>query len=166
MPDEARREALRELKRLQGMASQASEYAVIRTYLDWLIELPWKVRTEDCLDIHHAHAILDEDHHDLEEVKDRILEYLAVQQLLNRRSLAPTQDGGEGSMSPHMILCFAGPPGVGKTSLGQSIARALGRSFTRISLGGMQDEAEIRGHRRTYVGALPERIIQEERNRS
>jgi ATP-dependent Lon protease len=160
MPAEARTEALRELKRFRGMAAHAAEYGVIRTYLDWLIELPWGVRTEDRRDIRQARQILDEDHHDLNDVKERILEYLAVQQLLSSRS-APIATGVDLLPSAiGMILCFVGPPGVGKTSLWQSIARALDRRFTRLSLGGMQDEAEIRGHRRTYVGALPGRIIQ------
>src|SRR4029079_7398813 len=123
----------------------AAEYGVIRTYLEWIIELPWGVATEDNLDIAHAREVLDADHYDLEKVKDRILEYLAVRRL------------NPGSHGP--ILCFVGPPGVGKTSLGRSIAKALGREFERISVGGVRDEAEIRGHRRTYIGALPGTII-------
>lgn len=157
VPEEARQEALRELKRLEGMPPQAAEYSVIKTYLDWLVELPWQVVSPDNLDIEHARAVLDADHYDLQEVKDRILEYLAVRKLSAERQVQPevTDHDAMGA-----ILCFAGPPGVGKTSLGQSIARALGRKFTRMSLGGMRDEAEIRGHRRTYIGAMPGRIMQ------
>jgi len=147
LPPEARREADRELDRLRTMPQAAADYQVVRTYLEWLADLPWDKSTEDNLDIERAEEILNADHHDLEKVKRRILDFLAVRKL-KRESKGP-------------ILCFVGPPGVGKTSLGQSIARALGRKFVRMSLGGMRDEAEIRGHRRTYVGALPGRIIQE-----
>ncbi len=161
LPEEAKKEALRELKRLEGMPQQVAEYSVIKTYLDWLVELPWNKLSEDQLDIPHARQVLDEDHYDLQEVKDRILEFLAVRKLVQERGVR-AEPGEEEKVSEAMgaILCFVGPPGVGKTSLGQSIARALGRKFTRMSLGGMRDEAEIRGHRRTYIGALPGRIIQ------
>jgi ATP-dependent Lon protease len=156
MTGEARKEALRELSRLEKMQPQAAEYSVIKTYLEWLTELPWNKLTEDNLDLERARHVLDEDHYDLEEVKERILEYLAVRKLaLDRGLTSAAKEERRGA-----ILCFVGPPGVGKTSLGRSIARALGREFTRMSLGGMRDEAEIRGHRRTYVGALPGRIIQ------
>ncbi|MCS7041113.1 MAG: AAA family ATPase, partial [Caldilineales bacterium] len=161
MPPEAEKEALRELKRLESMPPQAAEHAVIKTYLDWLVELPWNTLSEDNLDIAHARQVLDEDHYDLQKVKDRILEYLAVRKLVKERGIE-AEEGHEGEVQEAMgaILCFVGPPGVGKTSLGKSIARALGREFTRMSLGGMRDEAEIRGHRRTYIGAMPGRIIQ------
>jgi ATP-dependent Lon protease len=145
LPEHARKQADRELGRLERLPPAAAEYGVIRTYLEWIIELPWSSRTEDNLDVAHAREVLDADHYDLEKVKDRILEYLAV------RTLNP------GSHGP--ILCFVGPPGVGKTSLGRSIARALGRKFERISVGGVRDEAEIRGHRRTYIGAMPGTIV-------
>jgi ATP-dependent Lon protease len=161
LPEEAKKEAQRELKRLSGMSPQAAEYSVIKTYMDWLVELPWEVLSEDHLDTSHARTVLDEDHYDLLEVKERIIEYLAVRKLVQERGVQ-TEPGDEATASEAMgaILCFVGPPGVGKTSLGQSISRALGRKFTRMSLGGMRDEAEIRGHRRTYVGAMPGRIIQ------
>jgi ATP-dependent Lon protease len=146
MPKQAEEEAIKQLSRLEQMHPDAAEASIVRTYLDWLVELPWSKSTRDKLDVREAKEILDADHYDLEKVKDRILEYLAVRKL-NKKMKGP-------------ILCFVGPPGVGKTSLGQSVARALGRKFTRISLGGMRDEAEIRGHRRTYIGALPGRIVQ------
>lgn len=146
MPPLAAEAARKELDRLQKMHPSAAEYTVARTYLDWLVDIPWSVTSNDVIDIKQAREVLHEDHYDLEKVKDRILEYLAV------RKLKPD------TKSP--ILCFVGPPGVGKTSLGKSIARAMGRKFERISLGGMHDEAEIRGHRRTYIGALPGRVIQ------
>jgi ATP-dependent Lon protease len=146
MPREVKRETEKQLKRLEQMHPEASEASLVRTYLDWLVELPWGKRTKDNLNIQMAKKVLDEDHYNLEKVKERILEYLAVNKL-RRKIKGP-------------IICFVGPPGVGKTSLGKSIARALRRNFTRVSLGGTRDEAEIRGHRRTYVGALPGRIIQ------
>jgi ATP-dependent Lon protease len=154
MPEGVRKEAERELGRLERMSEQSPEYGWIRTYLDWMTELPWDVRTDDNLDITDARRILDEDHTGLEDVKERIIEYLAVRKLRQDRGLGP--EGGRGSGA---ILTLVGPPGVGKTSLGESVARALGRKFVRVSLGGIHDEAEIRGHRRTYVGALPGRIV-------
>ena len=152
MSDEAEGVALKELDRLSRIPTQSPEYSVARTYIEWLADLPWSKSSDDTVDIKKAHKILDEDHYGLDKVKERILEYLAV------RSLKQKKDPDGAVRGP--ILCFAGPPGVGKTSLGQSIARSMGREFIRISLGGVRDEAEIRGHRRTYIGALPGRIIQ------
>ena len=146
MPVDVKREADKQLKRLEQMHPESSEASLVRTYLDWLVDLPWGKKTKDNLNIKKAKQVLDEDHYNLEKIKERILEYLAVNKL-RRKIKGP-------------ILCFVGPPGVGKTSLGRSVARALGRNFVRISLGGVRDEAEIRGHRRTYVGALPGRVIQ------
>ena len=152
MPEDAEKVALKELDRLTKIPTQSPEYTVSRTYLDWLTELPWSKTSEDSIDISESKAILDEDHYGLKKVKERILEYLAV------RALKMEKDPKGAIRGP--ILCFAGPPGVGKTSLGKSIAKSMGREFVRISLGGVRDEAEIRGHRRTYIGALPGRIIQ------
>jgi ATP-dependent Lon protease len=163
MPEEAEKEARRELDRLSKLPTAAAEYGVIRTYLDWLTSLPWSIQTEDNLDIAHARQVLNEDHYDLDEIKERILEYLAVRKLRHERKEELEQDEPTDLIRREregVILCFVGPPGTGKTSLGQSIARALGRKFIRQSLGGVRDEAEIRGHRRTYIGALPGRIIQ------
>jgi ATP-dependent Lon protease len=155
MPEEALREANRELDRLSKLPPAAAEYGVIKTYLDWLVSMPWNVSTESDIDVKAAREILDRDHFNMEKVKDRILEYLAVHRLRTERiAQGETIEGRE------PILCFVGPPGVGKTSLAQSIADAIGRKFTRMSLGGVRDEAEIRGHRRPYIGAMPGRIIQ------
>jgi len=170
MPEEALKEAKRELDRLAKLPTAAAEYGVIRTYLDWMTSLPWQKSTPDNLDVPHARVVLDEDHYDLKDIKERILEYLAVRKLKADRA----QEEGEQKKEEEtpkpvdyirreregVILCFVGPPGVGKTSLGQSIARAMGRKFTRQSLGGVRDEAEIRGFRRTYIGSMPGRVIQ------
>jgi ATP-dependent Lon protease len=162
MPEESEKQARRELERLSRLPTAAAEYGVIRTYLDWLVSLPWSVITEDNLDISHARQVLDQDHYGLEDVKERILEYLAVRKLRQERADELTSEPVDDirRVREGVILCFVGPPGVGKTSLGRSIAHAMGRKFIRISLGGMRDEAEIRGHRRTYIGALPGRILQ------
>ncbi len=179
LPEEARKEAFRELSRLEKLPAISPEYGMIRTYLDWMVSLPWNTTTGEAIDLGYARQVLDEDHYDLEKIKDRILEYLAVKKLKSERaavlaeqssvqenaseetpaSQKPPETGLE-EIRREPILCFVGPPGVGKTSLGQSIARAMGRKFVRISLGGVSDEAEIRGHRRTYIGALPGRLIQ------
>jgi ATP-dependent Lon protease len=155
LPEEAHKEAERELDRLAQMTPQSAEAGVIKTYLDWLADLPWSNLSEDNLDMAHAEQVLEEDHYGLEKVKERILEFLAVRKLRLERGV---EDDGDDRAAA--ILCFVGPPGVGKTSLGRSIARAMEREFTRMSLGGMRDEAEIRGHRRTYIGAMPGRIVQ------
>ena len=147
MPKEAKEKVEKEIKRLENMSSMSPEYSYIRTYIEWMLEVPWSEKTKDTLEIKKAKEILDADHYDLEKVKEHILDYLAVRKLKGKATKGP-------------ILCFVGPPGVGKTSLGQSIAKSLGRKFIRMSIGGIRDEAEIRGHRRTYVGALPGRIIQ------
>jgi ATP-dependent Lon protease len=179
LPPEARREADRELERLATIPPASPEHGMIRTYLEWMVSLPWSRLDGGTIDIHRARQVLDEDHFDLEKIKERLLEYLAVKKLREERQPRPAAPG-DGAAAPgstptpaepprvsgdppprEPILCFVGPPGVGKTSLGQSIARALGRKFVRMSLGGVRDEAEIRGHRRTYIGAMPGRIIQE-----
>jgi len=162
LPEEAEKQARRELDRLAKLPTAAAEFGVIRTYLDWLVSIPWSKETEDNLDLEHASKVLDEDHYGLEDVKERILEYLAVRKLKLERSEDPEESVQDVIRRERegAILCFVGPPGVGKTSLGRSIARATGREFIRISLGGVHDEAEIRGHRRTYIGALPGRILQ------
>lgn len=162
MPEESEKQAKRELDRLSHLPSAAAEYGVIRTYLDWMVSLPWSKMTEDNLDISRARAILDEDHYGLEDVKERILEFLAVRKLRKEREgeIEETYEDDIRKIREGVILCFVGPPGVGKTSLGRSIARSLDRKFIRISLGGVRDEAEIRGHRRTYIGAMPGRILQ------
>ncbi len=162
MPEEAEKQALRELDRLSHLPAASAEYGVIRTYLDWMVELPWSEITEDNLSIPRAREVLDEDHYGLQDVKERILEFLAVRKLRKEREgeIEDTYEDDIRQIREGVILCFVGPPGVGKTSLGRSIARAMNRKFIRISLGGVRDEAEIRGHRRTYIGALPGRIIQ------
>jgi ATP-dependent Lon protease len=161
LPAEAFAEGQRELRRMKGMHSSSAEFSVIKTYLNWLLDLPWHQLSEDRINIVDARAILDEDHYDLEEIKERLIEYLAVQKLVRERAGLDTDlTTGARTSRAGSLFCFVGPPGVGKTSLGQSIARALGRRFTRMSLGGMRDEAEIRGHRRTYIGAMPGRIMQ------
>ncbi|NJL57671.1 AAA family ATPase, partial [bacterium] len=147
LPEDIHERAMKELSRLAMMPPMAPEVGIIRTYLDWLLALPWHKRSEDNLDLSRAKAILDHDHHSLDKVKERILEHIAVRKL-----------AADAMRSP--ILCFVGPPGVGKTSIGKSIAQALGREFARVSLGGVRDEAEVRGHRRTYIGAMPGRILQ------
>jgi ATP-dependent Lon protease len=147
LPEEARKTALKEIERLNQMPPMAPEVGIIRTYIEWILDLPWSIFTDDNLDVANAAKILDRDHYGLQKAKDRILEYIAVRSLKPKKERQP-------------ILCFVGPPGTGKTSLGRSIAEALGRKFVRVSLGGVRDEAEIRGHRRTYIGALPGRVIQ------
>ena len=160
LPQEAREEAERELSRMQKLPPQSAEYGVIKTYLDWMTELPWSQMTEDNLDIGHAREVLNADHYGLDKIKDRILEYLAVRKLRLERGVNEDEETEAQDRAGGSILLFVGPPGVGKTSLGRSIARSLDRKFTRMSLGGVRDEAEIRGHRRTYIGAMPGRVIQ------
>lgn len=168
LPKEGEKKAMKELKRLSQMSQYNPEASYIRTYLEWLVELPWQVESPTDVDIKKAEKILNEDHYGLKKIKERILEYLAVMKLKQSTAAKPVNKTGDGELSRSKkarekqptILCFVGPPGVGKTSLGRSIARALGRKFVKISLGGIRDEAEIRGHRRTYVGAMPGRIIQ------
>ncbi|MFL2995177.1 MAG: AAA family ATPase, partial [Candidatus Neomarinimicrobiota bacterium] len=152
MPEESEAVAIKELDRLSRIPTQSPEYNVSRTYIEWIADLPWSKSSKDRIDLKEALKILDADHYGLGKVKERIIEYLAVRNLKQKRN------PNESVRGP--ILCFGGPPGVGKTSLGKSIARAMGREFIRLSLGGVRDEAEIRGHRRTYIGALPGRIIQ------
>src|SRR5205807_9157114 len=154
LPERVAAIANREIDRLERMGPASPEYQMIRTYIDWVLDVPWSKTTEDRLDLVAARSVLDADHYDLDKVKDRIIEYLAVQKLKNdQQTTAAVSLKGP-------ILCFVGPPGVGKTSLGQSIARAMNRKFVRVSLGGVRDEAEIRGHRRTYIGSIPGRIVQ------
>ncbi len=164
MPEEAEKEALRELSRMEKMPIAAAEYSVIKTYLDWMVNLPWQVLTDDNLDIEHARTVLDEDHYGLKDIKDRIVEFLAVRKLRQERKAEQDEEESPQDLIRReregVILCFVGPPGVGKTSLGRSIARAMERKFVRQSLGGIRDEAEVRGFRRTYVGSMPGRIIQ------
>ncbi len=162
MPEEAEKQAKRELERMGHLPTAAAEYGVIRTYLDWLVSIPWSVITPDNLDISNARNVLDQDHFGLKDVKERILEFLAVRKLRKERADELVHDNPDDvrRIREGVILCFVGPPGVGKTSLGRSIAHAMGRKFVRMSLGGMRDEAEIRGHRRTYIGAMPGRILQ------
>src|SRR6266851_4459479 len=157
MPADIASKVRKEIDRLERTPAQSADIAVIRSYVDWILALPWSERSEDTFSIESTRGVLDEDHYGLEGIKERIIDFLAVRQL---RQKSASRDGSTRSESQGQILCFIGPPGVGKTSLGHSIARALGRKFARISLGGVHDEAEIRGHRRTYVGALPGRIIQ------
>ena len=160
LPEHVASVATREIDRLERMTPASPEYQMIRTYIDWILDVPWSVVTPDRLDPVEARRVLDEDHYDLDKVKERIVEYLAVQKLKAGRRLAANEPGNGPGVVKGPILCFVGPPGVGKTSLGQSIARAMNRKFVRVSLGGVRDEAEIRGHRRTYIGAIPGRIVQ------
>src|SRR5439155_19748890 len=172
LPEAVAAVANREFDRLERMTPVSPEYQMIRTYIDWILDVPWAVSTDDRLDPAAARAVLDADHYDLDKVKERIVEYLAVQKLKAQRGTdvqgVPGTGAPQGTEAPvprtvpirGPILCFVGAPGVGKTSLGQSIARAMNRKFVRISLGGVRDEAEIRGHRRTYIGAIPGRIVQ------
>ena len=177
LPERVETVAMREVDRLERMTPASPEYQMIRTYIDWVLDIPWDKPTEDRLDPIEARRVLDEDHYDLDKVKERIVEYLAVQQLRQRQDAKPAPAAGHARrveppplrrrLPPRPaarmkgpILCFVGPPGVGKTSLGQSIARAMNRNFVRISLGGVRDEAEIRGHRRTYIGSMPGRLAQ------
>src|SRR3712207_5534491 len=152
MPEAVREQADKELGRLERMGEQSGEASMIRTYLDWLIAVPWSKRTDERLDPTHTREVLDADHAGLDDVKDRITEYIAVRKLREDRGIEPDRKSGA-------ILTLIGPPGTGKTSIGESIARATGREFVRMSLGGVRDEAEIRGHRRTYIGALPGRLV-------